>query len=1014
MEELGIEGTEISIETFDQVANLAFGTPPNQDALNAINAFSERNDIMNFLIPLIESQCSSHAKFAAFAALKQNITKNWDFLEVVDRIPYKQFIITKIGQYFMDGTNSQSLLNIANSVLISILEEDWPIGWPDFIDQILEIQNENVPLFDNYLSIFRNVIEDVSKMALSNISSAKITNISNGIPKAFMQIAPTLTTINTETEPKYIESTFKFLDAIMPLVDPLQLLDSPIFNMCVESLITFNSNLMYLLSIFTSITNSAYRIPTYRDTVSAKIFVKIIEALIYGSPNNSAYIDWTQFGLDVIQKIINCFDAMMTKFRIQIETEDTDSLQTVLLWIIQMIDVHDDPQVQKSGFEFWSNILLELYKEKQHQSVSKFGLYQNCVDLIPLILLKIVKPYEIFYGEDTFNKVMVKDLEDSDSAYAAQRQCLIYLINLDPQVVFDKINELFQNTFSGTMDITAFQRLCWIMAAIANALPEDSDEGFTKDVFTTMFWYFYGEASDEIKAAFANEYMYMISKSTRVLSKNYELFEQITKFVIDMMSQDFDLEVIAMGVFCFRSLSQECMKKFIDPREGSVYIEQILQNIDSMIPNLERFAIVPFFECLAKIIKNVYIIETRQTLLAMLYTPLIQQWNQSITDLSSVQLDQANYIIFLLKCFSSLFGGAGPISQPAIEEIYESVISVYDTFLRFNIENDGMFPWMKTIMQSCINAIESFAISIEKGSELSTSFAAYCAVNFATTYNESTPQQRVCDIPLMFGVLVAAGGVSFSFEQLDNLTANIFYPTYLMIQENQQDFLAFRKPLIKYIRGLIYGNINYIYQLDSDQKDVIVNATFHLANSPYHDIAVDAVKLYSDFIDQKTISVFKPEEKNNYLAWICQVALVHLSKLLSDMIHKFMFDEIGAVIKAYFSIPVLMRNSQVITQCLHELFPEQNPQALNDVVQNLISKVAVKEEFHTGLRDLMISLEKLSENDVLFRKNVADQMRKSKEEEKRHVPGMLTSMFSTAQRENAIENVNFGLANLSI
>lgn len=1012
MEDLGIEGTEVSIQLFDQLALAAYSATPNQDALRTINAFFERTDIIDFLIPIIEQETSMQAKYAAFAGLKQILAKNWDFLDSAAKVGYKQFIISQIGHIYMRGGENTSLLNMANSVLIAVLEEDWPDGWPDFIDQILQIMHISLPLFNNYLAVFRSVCEDVSKNALSNITSEKFAHISRGMPHAFEQLCPVLTMITKETDPVYIKSTLQFIEAIAPLANPIQFLQSPVFPLCLEGLLLFNQHLHHFLSIFTSISNVAYKYPEYRNNYAANIFIKIVEAIIAGSPQQSPEIDWSGFELGLMQKIINFFDSMLMHYRIEIENSAVEALPVVLKWIVDIIATNGDSQIQKGGFEFWSNILTEIFKEKQNQRVSKYAIYNPFYEvLIMQILLNMEKPYDIFNGEDQFNRAIIKDLEESDSSYSAMRQCLIILINFDPLLVFTAVNQMFES-LSSEFSVDIYRKFCWTMAAIGNALPEDSDEGFTLEVYNKIYWQFYTADDDESKAMLANEFLYLTSKCTRILNKSYQLFYQIIEFVLDMMIQNYDIGIAAMSVHAFQKIANDCLKNFIDPREGSVYLEELLGKLDEIVASLERFACISLYECLTKMIISVNIIDTRAALLQILYTPLTIEWGQAIADLTQVQLEEANTIIYVLKCFTAIFANAGLIAQPAIEQIYLSIIEVYQNFFVWSIEQEGKFPWMKSILQSCIGAIESFSFSIKQDSELGLQFTGSCAENFAISYSEAPPQYRVSEIPMMFGILISTLGSSFTNEQLDYLSQYIFVPTCMMIMDNQQDFVSFRKPLVKYIRGLLLGNLPYFVNLPMDTKNEIMNVITHLINSPYREIAADAVALYKDFIDQNSTKNLSPEVRNDYFTWICNIALNNLFMILSDLIHKFMFDDICMVIKAYLSLPFLIQHQEIALAILGEQFPDQAPNFFSDILTNLIQ--ADNRSFAIGVRDLMISLEKLTDSDPLFMENIKESYRRTKYEDQKVVPGMVTPKMSQAETNERMRSIGFDLAMLKI
>ena len=1009
METIGEEGTEVSIEFLDELAQQTLLNPPVQVALEALGSFEARNDAYAFVIPILESESTWVTKFHALMILKTFVSKSWDQVAEDDQNSFKEIVIRKIGEYITTGQPKQ-LLGEANSCLVTILSEDWPDGCPEFVSIISGLITESEPIFVNYLSVFRMLAEDVNKRALSKVANYKIQRLAAALPSVFETFAPTIKEVTTDSEYPLVEETFNFISAMGPFIDPSLFVESGICRLCFNGLDAFPVFHYQILTAFTCIVSSRNWIQG--EAESGFLFNMVVEAIAkqYGDPPDFAE---SAEGEKVCLCFIEFFIEIFQKYRISLEKDSNEQVRSVVAWLINFVQSDHDSDVKRSCYDFFTTLVQGLWEEKQKQQVSTYGLYTEAInEVTKSIIYSIDKPYAVMECDDGIQGLTVKEMNDTESLFSTMRTYIVLATNLDSEIVFQFISEMFEivNSESATPDI--IRCFCSSVGAIAGALPKNYDSEGLLEILTTIIQLLQGASDMEQIDELAQGILYMFTCCDRIMNSNYELFYHVVEMVFSYMNSSENQTTRALAVYAFTVIANNCQKQFIDPRSGEVYLEQILGNIDSILPQLDQEGIIVLFGALSKMIRAIKIPETASELLNKLAQPLIEQFMEHMTHLDEEGPDVAYMFLFFLRCFSSLFKGAGLISQPYIEGIFEHIINVYTTYGQRNFEAEGRLQYAINVMKSCIMCIESFAVALIAGSETSQSLTVSCIENFADTYVGSDPSQRVSKVPGMFGVLLATSGKKIDDETTNAIFEKIFLPTAEMISFDHTSFSEFRESMIKFLRGIITGNCEYIASLPDEQKQQIFDVIIHLASSPYHEIAIQALNLLP--LLAKSPSLKTPAIRDPFIEWLLPQTIISLFNILSDTIHKFMFDELAAVIKSILSMEELVLHNDVIITLLLQLYPEQDEEFFRSHVLLLMSKLNNERSFMNALRDFMVDLEKLNVYDLSFRQNEKEAIKKERTNAIMNVRGMMQPTISAEDKEIRIQNIGLSLMNLKL
>lgn len=120
-------------------------------------------------------------------------------------------IIIEIANSEETLRSQKTLLNKLNLVLVSILKQEWPHNWPNFINEIVSASRTSLTICENNMVILRLLSEEVFDFSQDQLTSTKQKELKKSMSDEFTSIyrlcsevllnetAPTLITATLET-----------------------------------------------------------------------------------------------------------------------------------------------------------------------------------------------------------------------------------------------------------------------------------------------------------------------------------------------------------------------------------------------------------------------------------------------------------------------------------------------------------------------------------------------------------------------------------------------------------------------------------------------------------------------------------------------------------------------------------------------------------------------------------------------------------------------------------------------
>jgi len=104
------------------------------------------------------------------------------------------------------------LINKLNLVLVSILKQDWPHDWPDFINEIISSCRTNFSICENNMAILRLLSEEVFDFSAEQMTQAKTKNLKTTMCQEFSSIFQLCSEVLSMAEqPSLVKATLETL-----------------------------------------------------------------------------------------------------------------------------------------------------------------------------------------------------------------------------------------------------------------------------------------------------------------------------------------------------------------------------------------------------------------------------------------------------------------------------------------------------------------------------------------------------------------------------------------------------------------------------------------------------------------------------------------------------------------------------------------------------------------------------------------------------------------------------------
>jgi exportin-1 len=293
-------------------------------------------------------------------------------------------------------------------------------------------------------------------------------------------------------------------------------------------------------------------------------------------------------------------------------------LQESLGYLVLISDV-DDVEIFKICLEYWNTLAADLYRETPFSSLSPILLclrnepqsrrqiYNSILSKVRRIMVsKMAKPEEVLVVENDQGEVVREFMKDTDSInmYKNMRETLVYLTHLDCNDTENIMTEKLMNQVNGTeWSWKNLNTLCWAIGSISGAMHEDDEKRFLVTVIKDLLGLCEQKRGKDNKAIIASNIMYVVGQYPRFLRAHWKFLKTVVNKLFEFMHETHE-GVQDMACDTFIKIAQKCRRHFVQIQLGEniPFIEEILNNINTIICDLEPHQVHTFYEAVGYMI----------------------------------------------------------------------------------------------------------------------------------------------------------------------------------------------------------------------------------------------------------------------------------------------------------------------------------------------------------------------------------------------------------------------------
>jgi exportin-1 len=462
-----------------------------------------------------------------------------------------------------------------NLVLVSILKQDWPHNWPNFINEIITSSMQGNSVCENNMTILRLLSEEVFDFSQEQMTSLKQKELKKTMSEEFANIYKLCSEVLNSSEDAHLikatlETLLKFLNWIplgfifenvpggTSLIETLRsrFLEVPQFRIITLKCLTEIAS----LQVDAGYNEKLVQMFTETLAVISNIIPLSLDLRDAFSKSNSTD-----------QEFVTSFTLFLSTFfsnhvKVVEDLPNQDFLKHGHFYLIR-ISMIDDREIFKICLEYWTKLVSELYEEMQQAPISDmnpilsmglsngsrpdmFGQYniplrkdkygEVLTNLRGVIIEKMAKPEEVLIVENDEGEIVREFVKETDTIqlYKSSRECLVYLTHLDVQDTENIMTDKLSRQVDGSeWSWNNCNTLCWAIGSISGAMNEETEKRFLVQVIKDLLGLTEMKRGKDNKAVVASNIMYIVGQYPRFLKAHWKFLKTVVNKLFEFMHE---------------------------------------------------------------------------------------------------------------------------------------------------------------------------------------------------------------------------------------------------------------------------------------------------------------------------------------------------------------------------------------------------------------------------------------------------------------------------------------------
>lgn len=308
-------------------------------------------------------------------------------------------------------------------------------------------------------------------------------------------------------------------------------------------------------------------------------------------------------------------------------------------YILQMTTINDK-EMFKIALDYWHDLVTALFIEIENYPFDQINPYMDevslgtgalnptllkqvplkrnfyseiCSKLREIIINHMVKPeeFQITITEDgNFVKEVFTETENIQ-LYETEREVLVLLTHLDVEdmenILWKQLVQLKENNTLFENNGEQFNKISWAIGSISATMRVETEQVFLTKILNLFGELFMNPLTKEQTIIASSNVMYIVGQYSRFLKNRWSFFHKVMQQLFNMMHNE-NGAIRDMACDTFYKISSKCKYQMVtvqdSDKENKPFIRLIVENMSSIVSDLNSIQLNRFYETCAMIISQ--------------------------------------------------------------------------------------------------------------------------------------------------------------------------------------------------------------------------------------------------------------------------------------------------------------------------------------------------------------------------------------------------------------------------
>ncbi|CAL1208906.1 Exportin-1 [Candida parapsilosis] len=899
--------TDLDIALFDQTVDAFYkGSGENQkQAQSVLNRFQEHPESWKFVDNILSNSTNPQSKYIALSCLNKLIQYRWKMIPEEERIGIRNFIVNMIISLCNDETEfetQRALINKIDLTLVSILKQEWPHNWPEFIPEVVASSRSSYNVCENNMIVLKLLSEEVFDYSQDQLTQAKAQQLRISMKNEFEKIFKLCyEVLDKTTKSSLVIATLNVLLRYIQWIPSNYIYQTNLLDILSTKFLAPVDTRAIALKCLTEISTlpeeNAKTLLFFKNTMEqfyniVPITTNLKESYKVASTADQSFLqDMAMFLCSYLGNHLSVLEQ---------HQEAKDLLQNALIYLLQLSRI-EERELFKTCLDFWQIFVHQLFVETRNlpnnelspmmqltygstikagssggapdpAELAKFPLRQHqYADILSRLRLVIIenmaRPEEVLVVENDEGEIVREFVKESDTIqlYKSMREVLVYLTHLNvidtEQIMIEKLSRQLDESEWSWQNINT---LCWAIGSISGAMNEDMEKRFLVNVIKDLLSLTEMKRGKDNKAVVASNIMYIVGQYPRFLKAHWKFLKTVVNKLFEFMHETHE-GVQDMACDTFIKITTKCKRHFVvvQQNEREPFINEIIRDIQSITEDLQPQQVHTFYEACGIIVSAQNNKEARNKLLSelmalpnMAWTSIIQQAGQDPTLLTNTET--VKIIANIIKTNVAVCKALGPGFYPQLGGLYVDMLSLYkavSSMISDAVAKDGIIATktpkvrgLRTIKKEILKMIETYINQAENLEEIVRDLTSSLFGAVLEDYSSNVPDARDAEVLRCMTALVAKVGPLIP-DGVVLILQNVFECTLDMIKNDFVEYPEHRVEFYKLLKEINAKSFQGLLQLSGEAFQSLINAALWAFKHNNRDVEDNGLSLTLNLIE---------------------------------------------------------------------------------------------------------------------------------------------------------------------